>query len=68
MESFDAEERVLAMYYAYAALVRTLAEAGALDMDHLFSHFAGARAQLERIGETGAAAAFGAMAESLTGI
>ena len=64
----DADEKVLAMYYAYTALVKTLADADALEMDHLFSNLAGARKQLERLGETGAASALGSVAENLTSI
>ena len=64
----DADEKVLAMYYAYTALAKTLADADVLDMDHLFTNLAGARKQLERIGETGEASALGAMSESLTSI
>ena len=67
-ERIDADEKALALYYAYAALVKTLSEAGALDMDHLFSNLAGATKQLERIGETGAASALGAICEKLTAI
>ncbi len=53
---------------AYTALAKTLADAGVLDMDHLFTNLAGARAQLDRIGETGVANALGSMAENLTSI
>ena len=66
--SFDAEERALALYYAYTALVKTLVDDDVLDRDHLFSNLAGARKQLDRIGETGAAAALGSMSENLTAI
>ncbi len=64
----DADEKALALYNAYTALAKTLADAGVLDMDHLFTNLAGARAQLDRIGETGAANALGSMAENLTSI
>ena len=67
-EPFDADERALALYYAYTALVKSLADANVLDRDHLFTNLAGARQQLDRIGETGAAAALGSMAENLTAI
>ena len=64
----DADEKALAMYYAYTALAKTLSDSGVLDMDHLFSNLAGATQQLERIGETGAATALGAVCENLTAI
>jgi len=60
-----ANEKSLALSYAFTALVKTLVDAGVIDRDHLFSNLSGARAQLERIGETGAAALLGALNESL---
>ena len=64
----DADEKVLAMYYAYTALAKTLADDDVLDMDHLFTNLSGARKQLERLGETGAARALGEASENLTAI
>ncbi|MEX2524459.1 MAG: hypothetical protein WD750_05845 [Gammaproteobacteria bacterium] len=64
----DTNERALALYYAYTALVKTLSDDGVLEMDHLFSNLSGATHQLKRIGEDGAADALGAIAESLTAI
>lgn len=60
-----ADEKVLALSYAFTALIRTLHQSGHLDMDVLFSNLAGARKQLERIGETGAAGHLGTLNESL---
>jgi hypothetical protein len=63
-----ADEKALAMYYAYVALVKTLHDDGLLNMDHLFQNLAGATTQLRANGETGAASLLGSMAESLTSI
>jgi len=63
-----ADEKALAMSYAFTALVRSLHQQNALDIDGLFSNLAGARQQLERIGETDAAGYLGALSESLQGI
>lgn len=60
-----ADEKALAMTYAFTALVKTLVDAEVLDRDHLFSNLAGARGQLERIGETAAAQMLGVLNESL---
>lgn len=60
-----ADEKALALSYALTALVKSLVDSGALDRDHLFSNLAGARTQLESIGETGAAAMLGELNESL---
>lgn len=60
-----ADEKALALSYAFTALVRALHQSGHLDMDVLFSNLAGARQQLERIEETGAASYLGALNESL---
>lgn len=66
MENFTpADEKALALTYAFTALVKTLADAGTLDKDQLFSNLAGARGQLERIGESGAAQLLAALNESL---
>ena len=59
------DEKALALTYAYTALVKTIADSGVISMDHLFSNLAGARAQLERIGEVGAAELLGSLNESL---
>jgi len=63
-----ADEKALTLNYAYTALVKTLADSGALSMDDLFRNLAGARGALERVGETGAATLLGAMAASLQGV
>ena len=63
-----ADEKALAMYYAYAALVKTLHDSGVIDMDHLFQNLSGATGQLSAIGETGAAFYLGSMCENLTAI
>ena len=63
-----ADEKVLAMYYAYVALVKTLSESEAIDMDHLFKNLSGATKQLSKIGEVGAASFLGSVCENLTGI
>lgn len=63
-----ADEKSLAMYYAYTALIKTLHDDGVLDMDHLFQNLAGATQQLQTIGEHGAAEFLGAMSERLTAI
>ena len=60
-----ADEKALALTYAFTALVKTLTDSGLIDRDHLFVNLAGARTQLERIGETGAAELLGALNESL---
>ena len=65
MEITPADEKALALSYAFTALVKTLVDSGALDRDHLISNLAGARMQLEAIEESGAAAMLGAMNESL---
>jgi hypothetical protein len=63
-----ADEKALAMYYAYTALVKTLHDDGVLNMDHLFQNLAGATKQLRTIGEHNAAEFLGAMSENLTAI
>ena len=60
-----ADEKALALTYAFTALVKTLSDSGVIEMDHLFSDLAGARGQLERIGETGASEMLGYLNESL---
>lgn len=67
-ESFDPHEKALALHYACTALMKTLIDAEVLDRDHLFSNLAGAQKQLTRIGETGAAGAFGELAQSWTAL
>jgi hypothetical protein len=57
-----------ALYYAYTALVKTMHDAGILDIGHLFKHLAGATRQLRRIGEEGAANALGSISENLSAI
>lgn len=65
MEPFDADEKALALQFALTALIRSLKQSEHLDMDLLFSNLAGAKTQLENIGETEAASALGALSESL---
>lgn len=59
------DEKMLALSFALTALVKTLVDGEVIDRDHLFSNLAGARTQLERIGESGAAEMLGALNESL---
>ena len=63
-----ADEKALALSYAFTALVKTMVDNGVIDRDHLFSNLAGARAALERVGETGASEMLGYLNESLLGI
>ncbi len=63
-----ADEKALAMYYAYAALVRALCLNGSLSLDELMSQLAGANQQLHRIGETEAATFLGQIAQNLQAI
>lgn len=63
-----ADEKALALYYAYAALARTLIKSGVITHDAFMANLAGANQQLLRIGETGAAALLGAMAQNLLAI
>lgn len=51
----DADEKALAMLYAYTALVKSLVDQDVLSIDVLHGNMLGATLQLERIGETGAA-------------
>ena len=66
--SDSADEKALAMYYAYVSLVKTLHDQGVLDMDLLFKNLAGARMQLTHLGETQAAAFLASINENLTSI
>lgn len=63
-----ADEKALAQYYAYAALVRALCKNGSLELDELLFELAGANQQLHRIGEVGAAGFLGAIAQNLQAI
>lgn len=63
-ELTPSDEKALALNYAMTALIKTLVDAEVIDRDHLFSNLAGARKQLERIGEDGAAELLAAMNES----
>ena len=63
-----ADEKLLAMYYAYAALVRALCLNGSLTNDQLLSQLAGANQQLHALGEVGAADFLGSMAQNLLAI
>ena len=62
------DEKALAMYYAYAALVRALCLNGALTQDQLMQQLAGANQQLHQIGEAGAAEYLGQIAQNLQSI
>lgn len=59
-----ADEKALALSYAFTALVKTLSDSGAISMDHLFSNLSLARTQLEEIGETNAAQLLGFLNET----
>ena len=61
----SADEKALALSNAFTALAKTLIDSGVVERDHLFVNLNGARAQLERIGETGAAGLLGSLNESL---
>ena len=63
-----ADEKALALLYAYQALVLTLNEAGVLNMDDLFRQLAGAQGAATRSREHGAAALLGTLAEQLQGV
>lgn len=52
------------MSYAMTALLKTLIDSNVLDRDHLFSNLAGAKTQLEAIGEDGAAKMLAGLNES----
>jgi len=60
-----ADEKALALTYAFTALVKTLSDSGVIEMDHLFSNLAGAHGALVRVDETGAAELLGSLNESL---
>lgn len=59
-----ADEKALAMSYAMTALLKTLVDSNVVDRDHLFSNLAGAKQQLENIGEDGAATMLAGLNES----
>lgn len=63
-----ADEKALALVYAYTALVKTLKEANVINMDHLFRELAGAQSAATRVGETGAAQHLAAVAQQLQGL
>lgn len=63
-----ADAKALALYYAYAALVRALCKTGAMQLDELLLQLAGANQQLHAMGELDAAEALGAMAQNLQNI
>ncbi|GAP66299.1 hypothetical protein MBSD_n1603 [Mizugakiibacter sediminis] len=67
-EPKPADAKALALTYGYTALIKTLNEVGAIDMDRLFSNLAGAQAAARRVGEVDAADLLGSLAESLQGI
>ncbi|MGQ0530006.1 MAG: hypothetical protein ACT4PG_09375 [Panacagrimonas sp.] len=68
MAGNTADEKALALNFAYTALVRALCKNGALTLDQLMFHLAGATQRLDQIGESGAAAMLGAMAEGLQAV
>ncbi|MGX5053143.1 hypothetical protein ACWKX9_05710 [Enterobacter asburiae] len=49
------DEKVLAGYFAWLSLVRSLQAQGSLDLDILYQQLNGAENRLSQIGETGAA-------------
>ena len=59
-----ADEKSLALSYALTALIKTLVDAKAIERDDLFKNLAGARMQLENIGEVGAAKLLAELSES----
>lgn len=59
-----ADEKALALNYAITALMKTLVDANVIERDHLFNNLAGARQQLEHVGEVGAADLLAALNES----
>lgn len=67
-EHSPADAKALALYYAYAALVRALCKNGALTFDQLLPELAGVNQQLHAMGEVDAATALGAMAQNLQNI
>ncbi len=63
-----ADEKALALVYAYQSLVKVLIEQKSISADDLFRELAGARSAALRVGETGAAELLGSLAESLQGL
>jgi hypothetical protein len=63
-----ADEKALAMYYAYTALARALCLNGSLKLQDLMTQLEGAHQQLHRIGEDGAAQFLGSMRDNLKGL
>lgn len=63
-----ADQKALALSFALTALIKTLADSGALEMDAFMRDLSGARTRLDEIGEPDAAALLGALAESFQGI
>jgi uncharacterized membrane protein YukC len=62
---FNAEERALALFTAYRALVITLIESNVISTDHLEYHLTHGIAALERSGETRVSAAMAEACEPL---
>jgi hypothetical protein len=60
-----ADEKALALVYAYEALVKSLADTNVLDMDVFFRNLSGAQVAAQRVGETGAADLLGSLATNL---
>lgn len=68
MTHTPADAKALALSFAFTALVKTLAESNALEMDALMRDLAGARNRLSELGETDAADLLGGLATSLQAI
>ncbi len=66
-QEFSFHEKHLALVTAYLALVRTLQQAGVLEVDRLLEQLNAAQRRLGDIGETGAQQALQSVAETLTG-
>ena len=63
-----ADQKALAMSYAFTALVKALYKSGALTQDDLFQELAGATQSLQRVGEVDAARLLGDLAQSFQGV
>lgn len=63
-----ADFKALALVEAYIALAKTLSDSGVMSMERLLVNLSDARARLEELGETEAAALLGHLNESLTAI
>lgn len=63
-----ADEKALALVYAYQALVKTLIDKEIIGADDLFRELAGAQGAAQRVGEYGAAKLLASLAEQLQGL